>query len=103
MTNLYILTCLVATMFMQFLPSVTSTYHRAATSEPVLAFISNRDGVAALFTADMNGEHIKRWTNNKQRMHSFVWSPDGTKIAYRLSDIVQYVPQGPMGGYSIGL
>jgi dipeptidyl aminopeptidase/acylaminoacyl peptidase len=52
----------------------------------MLAFLSNRDGKAQVFTAHADGSEATAVTMRKYGVTSFHWSPDGASIAYLAKD-----------------
>lgn len=51
-----------------------------------LSFISSRDGERQVYTIYLDGGEAKQITNAKNGVNSFLWSPDGSKIAYTMTD-----------------
>jgi Tol biopolymer transport system component len=51
-------------------------------SEGKIAFVSNRDGAAEIFTMSSTGNNQKRLTNNSTQDDDPAWSADGKKIAF---------------------
>jgi dipeptidyl aminopeptidase/acylaminoacyl peptidase len=52
----------------------------------MLAFLSNRDGKAQVYTAHADGSEATAVTARKYGVASFHWSPDGRSIAYLAKD-----------------
>jgi dipeptidyl aminopeptidase/acylaminoacyl peptidase len=53
-----------------------------------LAFISDRDGRAQVYSIRIDGGEPQRITDVKTAVQSFAWSPDGKRIAYIAADPV---------------
>lgn len=51
-----------------------------------LAFISDRDGQAQVYTMRFDGGEAEKVTDVKTAVQSFAWSPDGKRIAYVAAD-----------------
>ncbi len=51
-----------------------------------LSFISSRDGDRQVYTIYLDGGEAKQVTKAKNGVNSFLWSPDGSKIAYTMTD-----------------
>jgi len=51
-----------------------------------LSFISTRDGDRQVYTIYLDGGEAKQITKAKNGVNSFLWSPDGSKIVYTMTD-----------------
>src|SRR5262245_35597543 len=54
---------------------------RWAPNGSAIAFTSDRDGAAQLYLLPLTGGEAERVTDTKERVESYRWSPDGTRIA----------------------
>jgi dipeptidyl aminopeptidase/acylaminoacyl peptidase len=51
-----------------------------------IAFVSDRDGKRQLYRIALSGGEAERLTSGDEDVNTFAWAPDGTRIAYTMSD-----------------